>query len=184
MRRVASFIPVFFFASVASAVTLQMLTMDDMTQKSTDIVYARVLDSYGAQSGSTIYTHYRIQVLETWKGGGKFTEVMLPGGIANGLRQTFAGVPTLTEGQTYLMFLWAGPVGAPQVGAPQLTGLTQGLFNVSAGKGANLIATRSKTTEHLLDANGNSVQDQPVSVQLGELKRMVIASLSGNAVRK
>jgi hypothetical protein len=172
MRYLASWIPALIIVSSAFAVTLQVLSLQDLSQKSTDIVYAKVLDSYGAQTGSLIYTHYRIQVIETWKGAGKYTEIMLPGGVANGLRQTVAGAPTLDRGSTYLMFLWAGPVGSPQ-----LTGLTQGLFNVSANKTGALIATRFKTTEQLLDTNGNSVQDKPITAQLNELHRTVIQSL-------
>jgi hypothetical protein len=172
MRRIASWIPVFFLASLASAVTLQVLSMQDLALKSTDIVYARILDSYGAQQGTLIYTHYHIQVLDTWKGSGKYTEIMLPGGVANGLRQTVSGVPTLTAGNSYVMFLWAGPAGSPQ-----LTGLTQGLFNVASTKTGALIATRFKTTEQLLDSNGNAVQDQPLTLQLSEVRRTVVQSL-------
>ncbi len=172
MRRLASTLSVFLAVSIASAVTLQRLSQDDLTQKSTSIVYATVVDSYTAQHGSMIYTHYRVQVKENWKGTQQITEVMLPGGVLNGLRQTFAGVPALTPGNTYVMFLWAGPVGAPQ-----LTGLTQGLFNVTGGAKGTLRASRPMTTEQLLDANGNAVHDQAVSMTLGEFKRIVTAGM-------
>jgi hypothetical protein len=172
MRRIASFIPLLVLASLAHAVTLQILSIDQMTQQSTSIVYGKILDSYGAFHGSMIYTHYHVQVMDTWKGT-QVTEIMLPGGVANGYRQTFAGVPALAQGDTYVMFLWAGPVGAPQ-----LVGLTQGLLSVgSDGKGA-MIASRPMTTEQLLDANGKAVQDQAVRVQLTQLKRTVTLALS------
>jgi hypothetical protein len=167
MRRVASLIPVLVLASLAHAVTLQILTVDEMSQKSTSIVYVRVLDSYGALTGSMIYTHYRVQVLDTWKGP-QVTEIMLPGGVADGLRQTFAGVPLLVQGGRYVMFLWAGPSGAPQ-----LVGLTQGLLDVGADSKGALIASRPMTTEQLLDANGKAVQDKPIRFQLANLKRSV-----------
>jgi hypothetical protein len=168
-----------FSVSLLHAVTLQSLSMDDMAQKSTSIIYGRVLDSYGAVQGSLIYTHYHVQVLDTWKGSSTVTEIMLPGGVANGLRQTFAGVPSLTIGANYLMFLWAGPVGSPQ-----LVGLTQGLLNVAPDSHGNLMASRPMTTEQLLDANGKAVQDQPVSLQLSALKSNVISSLNARKVRK
>lgn len=176
MRRIASLIPVLFVASIAQAVTLQILTLDEMTQKSTSVVYAKVLDSYGALHGSMIYTHYHVQVMENWKGTQTVTEIMLPGGVANGYRQTFAGVPALTTGNSYVMFLWAGPVGAPQ-----LVGLTQGLLDVGADAKGALVASRPMTTEQLLDANGKAVQDQPVRLQLSNLKRTV--ALTVNAGR-
>jgi hypothetical protein len=178
MRRIASFFPVLVLTSLAHAVTLRILTMDEMTTKSTDIVYARVLDSYGAFQGSMIYTHYRVQIIETLKSSKQVTEIMLPGGVANGYRQTFAGVPVLAQGKAYLMFLWAGPAGSPQ-----LTGLTQGLFDVTADKGGNLIASRPSTTEQLLDVNGNAVTDRPVSIQMQQLKRSVNATLTGKGAK-
>jgi len=173
MRRIASFIPVLVLASLAQAVTLQILTMDQMTQQSTSIVYAKVLDSYGTFHGSMIYTHYHVQVMDTWKGTQKVTEIMLPGGVANGYRQTFAGVPALAQGDSYVMFLWAGPVGAPQ-----LVGLTQGLLSVGSDGTGAMIASRPTTTEQLLDANGKAVQDQPVRVQMSQLKRTVTLTLA------
>jgi hypothetical protein len=179
MRRLASFFPVLILASLAQAVTLQILSLDEMTQKSTSIVYAKVLDSYGAQHGSMIYTHYHVQVMDNWKGSQKVTEIMLPGGVANGFRQTFAGVPSLTFGKTYLMFLWAGPVGAPQV-----VGLTQGLLEVASDAKGALIASRPTITEQLLDANGKAVQDQPVRVQLNDLKRKVGLTLAAGRSSK
>ncbi len=178
MRRIASIIPVLVLASLAHAVTLQILSVSEMTEKSTSVVYGRILDSYGAFHGSMIYTHYRVQALETWKGS-RVTEIMLPGGTANGYRQTFAGVPTLGNGETYVMFLWAGPVGAPQ-----LVGLTQGLLSVGTDGRGTMMASRPMTTEQLLDANGKSVQDQPVRVQFNELKRTVtMAQTAGKGLK-
>ena len=171
MRRVVSLSSVLILASLAHAVTLQILSVDEMSQSSTSIVYARVLDSYGALTGSMIYTHYRIQVLDTWKGA-QVTDIMLPGGVANGLRQTFAGVPSLAQGNSYVMFLWAGPSGSPQ-----LVGLTQGLLDVGPDKQGRLIASRPMTTEQLLDANGKAVQDKPISLVLSDLKRSVTMAI-------
>jgi hypothetical protein len=156
------------------AVTLQQLSLDEMTQKSTSIVYGKVLDSYGAQHGSMIYTHYRVQVLQNWKGtGAGVVEVMLPGGTANGLRQAFAGVPALASGKAYLMFLWAGSTGAPQ-----LIGLNQGLFDVAPDTSGALIASRPMSPEQVLDATGKPVQDQPVRLGFQEMNVRVKASIS------
>lgn len=178
MRRIASIIPVLVLASLAHAVTLQILSVSEMTEKSTSVVYGRILDSYGAFHGSMIYTHYRVQTMETWKGS-KVTEIMLPGGTANGYRQTFAGVPTLGNGENYVMFLWAGPVGAPQ-----LVGLTQGLLNVGSDGRGTMTASRPMTTEQLLDSNGKAVQDQPIRLQLNDLKRTVMmAQTAGKGLK-
>ncbi len=159
--------------SLAQAVTLVRLSTDDLAQKSTAVVYAKVLDSYGVQQGSLIYTHYHVQVVETWKAGPvPVTEIMLPGGVASGKRQSFAGVPALIPGKSYLMFLWAG-----KNGSPQLTGLTQGLFDVAPDATGSLIASRPISNEQMLDETGRAVQDQPVRVRFRDFNNQVVTSL-------
>src|ERR1700676_3528002 len=91
-----------------NATTLQKLSVHEMIQKSTIIVRAKVLSSYGALRGQEIYTHYQLQVLESWKSTGsqQQLEVAIPGGVAKGLRQSVAGAPSLNVGAEYLIFLW------------------------------------------------------------------------------
>src|SRR5689334_4694696 len=85
-------------AGMLSATTLQQLTLDDMIQKSTAIVRARVTGSqtayFATGHGSDIYTHFQLQVLETWKAPANdqtITDVAIPGGVVNGVRQLVAG---------------------------------------------------------------------------------------------
>ena len=52
----------------AQATTVSRASFDDLVQKSTAIVRARVTGSYSAARGSLIYTYYKIQVLDRWKG--------------------------------------------------------------------------------------------------------------------
>jgi hypothetical protein len=159
---------------VTQAVTLQQLSLDEMTEQSTAIVYGKVLDSYAAPQGSMIYTHYRVQVLERWKGTSPaIVEVMVPGGAANGLRQTFAGVPDLAEGKSYVMFLWSG-----KSGAPQLIGLNQGLFDVTRDANGTLFASRPMSTEQMLDSTGRAVQDQPVRLDFRQFNTRVKATIA------
>lgn len=161
-------------AGLAPAATLQQLSFDDMADQATAIVYGKILDSYGEQHGSLIYTHYRIQILDRWKGTRQaVTEVMLPGGTANGLMQAFAGVPPLAQGKTYLMFLWAG-----KIGTLQLIGLTQGLFEVSRDDAGTLFASRPISTEQMLDATGKPVQDQPVRLEFNQMSVRIKASIA------
>ena len=91
-----------------STALLQM-SLAQITAASTEIVQGTVTGSYTALSGKTIFTHYKIQVAERWKGAANATtDVAIPGGSFNNLRQSFAGVPVLQTGQTYLLFLMAG----------------------------------------------------------------------------
>src|SRR5436309_10163573 len=79
--------------------TLERLSLDDMIGKATSIVRGKVSTSYAAFSGPVIYTHYTIQVSERYKGvGGSSVEVLVPGGVVNGQRQSFAGTPSLGSG--------------------------------------------------------------------------------------
>jgi hypothetical protein len=165
-------------AMPAAPATLVQLSMDQMTQSATAIVRATVASSYAGYSGTTIYTHYKLQVSETWKGNPP-AEVMLPGGAANGRRQSFPGVPELQPGTEYVMFLWV----APSTGITHLLGLTQGLFNVAIRPDGSVLATRPQIGELILDANGRKVADHGVSMQFSDMKAQVRAMAAKAAGR-
>jgi hypothetical protein len=158
----------------AQAATLQQLTLDQMTQASTAIVRGRIVSATASLNGSTIYTHYKLQVTESWKGFTP-TEVAIPGGVAGGLRQTFPGMPTLTVGSEYVMFLWTSGV----TGITHLTGLSQGLFNLSAQSDGSTLAIRPLIGEMMLDGSGRKVADQAIQMSLTNLKAQVRTRLSG-----
>src|SRR5216110_1985496 len=95
-----------FCMSPLQSATLERLSLDDMIAKSTAIVRGKVAASNAAASGPVIYTHYTVQVLERFKGAaGNTVDVTAPGGTVNGLRQTFAGAPTLNTGEEFIFFL-------------------------------------------------------------------------------
>jgi len=156
-----------------SATTLQQLTFDDMIQKSTAIVRARVTGSQSSARGADIYTHFRLQVLETWKSSGRATtEVAVPGGVAGGIRQIVTGAPELKPGQEYVLFLWTGRSGLTQV-----IGLSQGLFKVSEESSGGAVAQRPPATEPMLDPSGSPVEDRAVRIQLQDLRARVLRVL-------
>jgi hypothetical protein len=166
---------------VLRATTLEQLTLDDMTQKSTAIVRARVTGSHSAYRGNgrgaDIYTYYQIQVLETWKSAGPVpTEVAVPGGAANGIRQSVAGAPVLKPGQEYVLFLWTSRSGLTQV-----IGLSQGVFNLSVapsgGTSGGPVAQRPPASELMLNSAGMPVEDRAVSYQLQDLRQRVAQTL-------
>jgi len=70
MRRVLPLLLCLSGLAAMSAATLERLSLDDLTQKSSDIVRAKVVGSYADLRGSAIYTHWKIQVSERWKGSG------------------------------------------------------------------------------------------------------------------
>jgi len=155
------------------ATTLEQLTLDDMTQKSTAIVRARIIGSRSAMRGSDIYTYFQLRLLETWKSSGQaITEVAVPGGVASGIRQSVAGAPELKPGQEYVLFLWTG-----HSGLTQLMGLSQGVFNLSEEGSGGGVVKRSAASELMLDRSGNPVQDHAVSIRLQDLRARVRQTL-------
>ena len=158
-----------------SGVTMQQLSTDDLAVKSTAIVRGHVVDSYTALVGSTVYTHYHVAVTETWKGAASSTvDVALPGGTASGIRQTYAGVPQLSTGTDYLLYLWTSPVS----GITMPTGFSQGIFAVTSDPSSNLMISRSATAESMLDSSGRPVQDQAVLMRLADMKTHVATALA------
>jgi len=152
----------------ASAATLQQLSLAQMTQSATAIVRARVTGSSASFSGKTIYTHYTLQVSETWKGVAP-KEVMLPGGMAGGYRQSFPGVPTLQAGSEYVLYVWTSPL----TGVTHVVGFSQGIFNVSQQADGTFQAGRARIGETMLDASGQAVRDQAIQMPLAQMKSQV-----------
>jgi hypothetical protein len=165
-----------YCAIALPAATLERLSLDDLITKSTAIVRGKVLNSFTASSGPVIYTHYRIQPSETLKGtASSVVEIQLPGGVANNLRQNFAGVPQFKAGDEYVFFLWTGRSGATQV-----LGLTQGLFAVASGAATDPVTTRSASHEVMLEhGTGKQVKDQTLTMHLSELRARIHSTLSG-----
>jgi hypothetical protein len=157
--------------------TLERLSLADMTAKSTAIVRGTVTGSKAFASGPIIYTHYAIQVTESYKGGPQDgQDVAVPGGSANRLQQTFPGAPQLKAGEEYVLFLWTGPSGLTQI-----IGLTQGLFTLSTTP-SGTTATRPPAPEMMLDpATGQQVKDQAMSIKLGDLRSRIGGALRGSA---
>ncbi len=163
-----------FVCCSASAATLQHLTLDQMTEDATAIVRARVTGSSASFTGATIYTHYKLQVSEVWKGSGA-AEVMLPGGETAGYRQSFPGVPALKTGAEYVFFLWR----SGSTGITHLVGLTQGLFDVTTQADGSILASRPRIGETMLDSTGREVKDQSVRMNLGTMKTRVRGTAAG-----
>lgn len=158
-----------FLAGSAFATTLEQLSMDDMIQKSSAVVRARVTGTYSAARGDSVWTFYRLQVLETLKSSNQaVTEVAVPGGVANGVRQTVDGAPQLNVGQEYVVFAWISRSGLPQV-----IGLSQGLFRIARDPSGKTSLTRTAAAERMLGSNGAPFNDQPVDLQLADLRSRI-----------
>jgi hypothetical protein len=168
MSRVLGIVAFLCSCSAASAATLQQLSLTQLAQSATSVVRARVTGSSASFTGSTIYTHYTLQVSETWKGGTP-AEVMLPGGVAKSYRQSFPGVPTLQTGVEYVLYLWKSPT----TGIMHIVGLSQGIFNITQQPDGTLQVGRPRIGETMLDASGRLVRDQAIQMPFSTMKNQV-----------
>jgi hypothetical protein len=126
-------------------------------------------------TNGTIFTHYRVQVSETFKGTvGSSVEVMVPGGELNGLHQTISGSPVLNKGGEFVLFLWTSKAGITWI-----TGLTQGLFSLAADGTSDPTAKRPASPELMLDPNtARPVKDVALSMRLSDLRAQIAAALA------
>jgi len=153
------------------AATLERLSLEELIQKSTEIVRGRMASSRTALRGPVIYTFVQVQVLDRWKGpAADRVEVAIPGGIYGRLQQSFSGAPGLEPGVDYVLFLWTG-----RNGITQLIGLSQGVFQVRRRADGVLLVERAASGELMLDGRtGLPVQDTPISMPLEELRKQVL----------
>jgi hypothetical protein len=157
-------------ATSVSATTLERLSMDSMTDQSMVVVRGRITGGAGELANGAISTHYQFKVTEVWKGSASTSiDVYVPGGAAQGFLQSVPGAPALTTGAEYVLFLWIGPSGRPQI-----IGLSQGLFSVSRAKNGSVYLNRGAVTEMMLDPKtGLPVTADTVHVLAADLKAFV-----------
>ncbi len=178
-RRFAFAVLLAVAALTSWAATLLRLDFDQMTEKSTAIVRGRVAGSHARFHGPVIYTHYQVRVLERFKGSeAAEIDIVVPGGTADGLRQSFPGSPKLVQGAEYVLFLWTGSSGLTNI-----IGLSQGVFDVQQDQGGQLIAARAATSETMLDEAGRPVRDEPVRMRLQDLRGRLSAAMARGAGR-
>jgi hypothetical protein len=133
------------------AATLEQLSLDEMVQQSSAIVWAKAGQNRSIRDGALIYTLVEVEVLDQWKGERvSRREIALPGGRIGGFSQHFDGVPVLAPGQEFVAFLWTGPSGRTQ-----FLGLSQGFFDVIRDS-AGGVRVHRKPTADLMFAPGSA----------------------------
>lgn len=153
-----------------SASTLQKLTLEQMTEKSTDVVLAKVSQCAPEKKGKLVFTTCSLDVAERWKTSSDHhaSKVSLPGGSFQGTHQQFSGVPVIKPDTHYVFFLWTGPSGMTQI-----IGLSQGAIAIEKSREGVSLAVRTPTRSRLLSTHGKAVWDEGVDLQLEELRRIV-----------
>ncbi|MBI4910074.1 MAG: hypothetical protein HY820_41025 [Acidobacteria bacterium] len=159
------------------AATLEKLSLDDMIQKSTEIVRGKVVVQPATVRGTVVYTRHQVTVAESYKGAttaGSSLEVYTPGGKSGTLVQRFAGAPKLVENQEYVLFLWTS-----RSGLRQIIGLSQGLFDLQKNPQGEPYVKRDAASEPMQDSSGKVVEDAPVSMRLSDMVDRIRRTLAG-----
>jgi hypothetical protein len=156
--------------------TLEKLTVNDMIDKSTAVVHGRIVGTPSSSySGTTIYTHYSVQVIDRWKGAlGSLLDVVVPGGVVGKERQVFAGAPKPAQGGEYVLFLWTS-----RTGLTHIIGLSQGLMSVKVDSTGTAVVTRAASTEEMVDASGHATNDTQLTFSLQDLATRIGSRLQG-----
>lgn len=153
-------------AAMSQAATLEQLSDARLINESTEIVRGTVVYCNYNYRPPVIWTVCEVNVTETLKGQpAAKVQVAIPGGTAAGYRQSFEGAPSLTRNSEYLFFLWQGKSGLKQI-----MGLSQGLLNVVKDSDGNLIVVRGKTSEQMVNAAGQPVEDTGLNMRLTDLR--------------
>ena len=158
----------------AKATTLLQLGLAQMAQQSTAIARVQVTASNQVLRGRDVFTVYQLKTIESLKTapGGNLASVAVPGGAAGGIRQMVAGAPTLRVGGEYVLFLWTS-----RSGLTQIMGLSQGMFVVQPGA----IVTRAAADEQMLNAQGQPVRADTLTMPWADLKAQVSLDLHSPA---
>ncbi len=177
LRVVSCLLPLFLLAGSAGAVTLEKLSLEEMIDSSTLIVRGTIASSAPSRGGRLIETVYRVKVSEFLKGAPAASrngadsgeiQVSLPGGVADGVRQTIAGVPKLETDTEYVLFLWRSGSGRLL-----LVGMSQGLLRIHRSNG-RVTAERPPIDGTMLDrSSGKAVRDSGLGLRLPALKEAV-----------
>lgn len=177
LRLVSCLLPLFLLAGSVSAVTLEKLSLEEMIDSSTLIVRGTIGGSAPSHDGQLIETVYRVKVSEFLKGSPAPSRnstdsgeilVSLPGGVADGVQQTIAGVPKLETDREYVLFLWRSGSGRLL-----LVGMSQGLLRIHRSNG-RVTAERPPIDGTMLDrSSGKAVRDSGLGMRLPALKEAV-----------
>lgn len=117
MKRTSVFLVILFsilftFQNSASALTIEVISIEQMTLESHAVVMGRVVDSYTVWEGNNIYTYSTIQITDVLKDNdlGRFVTVKQLGGTVRDVTQDISGTPVLYKGEDLLLFLtfWKG----------------------------------------------------------------------------
>jgi hypothetical protein len=168
----ASFVAI-LMALPAEATVMQLLEVEDLTRRSTDVIYGEVISSETEWNAARtrIYTRVQVRVNEAFKGSlisSQTITVTQLGGEKDGVKLDYAGRPTFTAGESVVLFTTRGKNNDLIV-----VGLKQGKMTVT---GTEVRRDFSGITLVQRSADGRSLQPlaaRPARMTLAELRNRV-----------
>src|SRR5579883_2302739 len=163
---------------VASAATLEKLSLTTMIAKSIAIIRGKVGTPTVTQRGPLLYTNYPVAVSEVLRGSaGSSVTISIPGGSNGRIQQSADGAPQLHPGDEYVLVLWTS-----RSGLTQIIGLSQGLFTISPDPAGDPLLTRPPSTDTIIDpATRQPVTDEGLTLHLSALRSRIRQSSGGAA---
>jgi hypothetical protein len=160
-------------AQPAQATIMQLLEVEDLTRRSSDVIVGQVQASETEwnDAHTRIYTRIQVRVDETLKGSltrSQIITVTQLGGEKDGVRLDFAGRPTFTDGESVVLFTTRGKNNDLIV-----VGLKQGKMTIA---GNEVKRDFSGITLVQRSADGRSLQPltaRPARMTLAELRNRV-----------
>jgi hypothetical protein len=162
MNRASRFTTVVFAAcalagaSMASATTVQKLSMKDLSKNSAAIARAQVEDVVARYDvNKEIYTYITLRVLEPVKGSSKDEVITIRqiGGVVDNIASVVPGTPTFKKGEEVVVFLSRHDAA----GYPWVMGLQQGKFSVSQDENGAKKVRNELEGLRLMDPSGSAI---------------------------
>ena len=157
----------------AAAITVAPLSFEQLVNKSSLVVLARVIDVRGEfiANGRGIESIVTVSVMKELKGGsGDTLQFTVPGGRAGRYLNLIPGAPAFASGDLAVIFLTARGAHLPIT-----TGLTQGVYRVQRGSGEMMVMPPVIDNVNTRIARGD-VQRKPVSLSTFEASVRAIAN--------
>jgi hypothetical protein len=168
----------------ARAGVLLHLSMDEMTEQSSAILYGRCVEVKAVwTAASPIVTENVFQVHEYYKGnlGSRVTITELGGQVGN-VVDDFPGVPRFQVGEEAVLFVWTGPNGRHHV-----IGQSQGRFRVERdAKTGAMLVRQSSSGEPMIEpaSHSHGGRVSPLAFSMTSFRGQVAASVERAAQQK
>jgi hypothetical protein len=151
-------------ANVASATTVEKMSLRDLAKKSDAIVLAHVEDASARyDSNKEIYTYITLRVLEPVRGPKADAVITIRqlGGVVGDIASIVPGTPRFKQGEEVVLFLTKNDAA----GYPWVMGLQQGKYTVTSDEKGRKSVRNEIDERSLLSPNGKAIGGESAKAQ-------------------